>query len=162
MRRIYCKGDTLLILKMQSHVTEKQLSSRSWEWMEYDGWQGIRGLSPTNSRTWFLTWHHEYGGGNKLRMERQSSLHLDVSLEYLEKIMKWYNVQTSNPSDSKIINGCLSCENCSFLNADIGNQQKQDRGICSNKYQIINRSKLNKMKFVSEKKRSLLEQNKDP
>lgn len=49
-----------------------------------------------------------------------------------------------------------------FLNAEIGNQQKQDRGICSNRYQITNLSKLNKTKFVSEKKRSLLEQNEDP
>lgn len=49
-----------------------------------------------------------------------------------------------------------------FLNAEIGNQQQQDRGICSNRYQIINLLKLNKMKFESEKKRSLLEQNKDP
>lgn len=49
-----------------------------------------------------------------------------------------------------------------FLYTEIGNQQKQDRGICSNRYQITNLSKLNKMKFVSEKKRSLLEQNKDP
>lgn len=48
-------------------------------------------------------------------MERQSSLHLDFSLEDLERIMKWYNVQTSNPSDSKIINWYLSCENCSFF-----------------------------------------------
>ena len=49
-----------------------------------------------------------------------------------------------------------------FLYTEIGNQQKQDRGICSNRYQITNLSKLNKMKFVSEKKMSLLEQNKDP
>lgn len=126
MRRIHCKEIHCYFWRWESH-DRKQCSvelrmngiwwlarnqgSESHKFKELIPWHGIMSMEEETSSEW-----------------KGSPAYIWIlALEDLERIMKWCNVQTSNPSDCKIINGYLSCENCSFWNAEIGNQQKQDR-----------------------------------
>lgn len=98
-------------------LTAREIHCYFWRWRE--SWQksscppGVENewnmMASKESGVWVLQIQKELipdmaswvWRRNKLWMERQSSLHLDFSLEDLERIMKWCNVQTSNPSDLK-------------------------------------------------------------